>query len=79
MQWEIFCNHHFRTYSKLKEAYIKAIPFISIVKIRNYKWIAVENLEKDKLMKAQEIRLKRIEKYMEEKERIDNVKKPWEE
>jgi len=27
-------------------------------------------------MKAQEIRLKRIEKYMEEKERIDNVKKP---
>jgi len=36
-------------------------------------------LEKDKLMKAQEIRLKRIEKYMEEKERIDNVKKPGEE
>ena len=72
----------------LKNHYLKCIDALSIEdtevrvlesedkKLLNE--LQVENLEKDKLIKAQEIRLKRIEKYMEEKERIDNVKKPGE-
>jgi integrase len=80
-------NSYFKTnLPELKQAYIKAIPFISIedteVKVlesedkKLLNELQVKNLEKDKLIKEQETRLKRIERFMEEKERTDNLKKP---
>jgi len=70
-------NSYFKSdTSDLKEEYTRCIKDLSMekVEVRDLKspeFIKVEN----ELSETKE-RLKRIEKYMEEKERIDNVKKP---
>ena len=71
---------------KLKEKYLMALPFLSLEDIEVH-YITTEDkkrlTELETLMSNKDIelkdakeRLKHIAKYMEGKERVDNVKKP---
>jgi hypothetical protein len=59
----------------LKEEYIRCIPDLSMRKVQSIQ--SPEFIQVQSELNDTKERLQRIEKYMEEKERINNVKKTW--
>ena len=68
---------------KLKEKYLLALPFLSLENIESHTLQSPEFTkvllkldEKEHELKKQNERIKRLERYFEEREGIDRIKKP---